>query len=193
MIAACARPRGKQTVAALIAALTTLFAPGAGAYEAYPLHPVHETLTHLALRCLDRYQGARPIDCRLEAARVQAEARWRLFRRFTDEEKASTWPDDPTRELAPITFARFALALKDSCGRAAAEAGDDYSLDRSGLMCGSHYGQLQFLHAMRSRPEESFDGSLARIGDWAGFTFAVAAGHIAPEPVSYTHLRAHET
>jgi hypothetical protein len=181
MIAPCARPRGKQSVGALIAALTTLVAPGAGAYEAYPLHPVHETLTHLALQCLDRYQGARPIDCRPEAARVQVEARWRLFRRFTAEEKASTWADDPARELAPLTFARFAMALKDGCALAAAEAEGDYSLDRSGLMCGSHYGQLQFLHAMRSRPEESFDDSLARIGDWAGFTFAVAAGHIAPE------------
>lgn len=191
MRAACANPTGKQAVAVLIAALTTLFAPEARAYEAYPLHPVHETFTRLALQCLDRYRGARPIDCRPEAARVHTEARWRLFRRFTDEEKASTWPDDPTRELAPLTIARFALALKDSCGRAAAVAGDDYSLDRSGLMCGSHYGHLQFLHAMRSRPEESSGDSRARIEDWAGFTFAVAAGHVAPEQ-SYCRVFAAE-
>lgn len=168
----------RRLLAGLMATATTMPLSSAQAYEAYPLHPVHEVLTRAALMCLARHDGARPTDCRREAADVKRQSHMRLFRSFNREEKASTWSDDPVREIAPLTLLRFTTALKVRCARAAENAGVDYTLDRSGLMCGSHFGRLQFLHAMRSAPNEPSAVTAAKMSAWADFTFGVTTGLI---------------
>jgi hypothetical protein len=165
--------------AAVCIALLACWGP-AMAYEGYPLHPVHEVMTRQTYACLTRWGGAEPENCGAEADLVARQSGYRLLRDFTPGEKAATWPDDPVRELSPLTAVRYGWALKYGCARAAAGQGATYTIDRAGLMCSSHYGRLQFLHAMRSSADEPVEQTRARIRAWAALTYEVASGQADP-------------
>lgn len=172
----------------LVALALMVVATPVMASEAYPLHPVHETLARQAQACVDRFGGSRPTDCLAEAAQVQSSASWRLIRDFSAMEKATTWPDDPVREIAPPTIARYGWAISRGCARRIEREGR--GLDRAGLMCGSHFGDLQYLHAMRSTADENPDDTRAKMKAWASLTYRVALGDI-PAEIPYCGAFAH--
>ena len=89
------------------------------------------------------------------------------------------WPDDPTRQLSSLfTLPKFGINAQFRCPGLVANQGL-----MAGLLCSSHHGNLQFLHAMRSSAEETNQQTRALIEDWSRFAFRVAAGAIAPDAV----------
>jgi len=157
---------------ALAAAL--LIATQASAYLIGPVTAVHETMTHMAYECLVRSAGE-PVRCwtgtgKLEIAKVK----------FSPEEKAVRWPDDPVRKSDwTLSVGSLAKDIVHDCSKEVKDAaGKDKTLYDAGLVCSSHYGRLQFLHAMASAGDMSRTATLRKIYAWSAFTFDVAAGRV---------------
>ena len=167
------------------AALALLAPTAAGGYEVYPFRPIHEVLTRLSYQCLQANKGAFPEHCANAARELPRAARWRPLRNFLEQEKAASWPDDPVREIAPPTIVPYTLRLKYTCARTPVDPVEPaFTLAERGLMCNSHFGALQFMHAMKSAPEENAEDTRRRILDWAMFTYRVATGRL-PAGESY--------
>src|ERR1044071_4061870 len=129
-------------------------------YEIAPRQNVHETLTLMASDCLRRA----PREARLSAClsspasvmnnKVLKNADLDLSALGLGEvpakelEKAVKWPDDPTGEISGLTIIKFGIKMLSQC--------EKYYTGgvNHGLLCSSHYGSLQFWHAMASSPEE---------------------------------------
>jgi|GEM_PF-3348311 len=92
---------------------------------------------------------------------------------YPDLEDAVRWPDDPTHELslgAPKFSAKLLFKACNSYKK------DDGSMNiDAGLICSSHFGDLQFLHAQASRVGEAAIDTHTKIIDWAEFLYNVAA------------------
>lgn len=157
----------------------------ASAYSIRPKDNIHEAMTVLAERCQRAAANVDRIDCRplyplLAGLRGVASGR-----EYQSLNLSTHWPDDPTRMLtAGPSAARFVLEAGLLCQRRRGEAdrrGAAFSLARSGLLCASHAGRLQFFHAMASAPlsQESADQTRQRSLDWAVFAYSVATGRIA--------------
>jgi hypothetical protein len=56
--------------------------------------------------------------------------------------------------------------------------GKDKTIYDAGLVCSSHYGRLQFLHAMGSAGDIGRKATLRKIYAWSAFTYDVATGRI---------------
>jgi hypothetical protein len=87
---------------------------------------------------------------------------------------ASRWSDDPTGQIRPATIVKYLLDMEMKCKDIIA---DSRRLDEAGLLCSTHYGDLQFMHAQASRGEGA-ELTRHRILDWAAFAFDVAAGNV---------------
>ena len=154
-----------------------LFA-GAGtahAYEIGPRAPVHEAMTMLSQNCLRGYAGGEPIDCSRYLAEhlpFHASMSYRADRHA--QPYASRWPDDPGRLLRGRLVVKFGLTFLACKARVLRSA----ALDEIGLLCSSHFGQLQFMHAMRSSEDETYQQTRGRILDWARLSYSLAAGLI---------------
>ncbi len=88
-----------------------------------------------------------------------------------DVRRAVVWPDDPVRELSVTKIPRAALwafrLVVDQCKKYRAGIQD-------GLRCSSHYGSLQFMHAMEGLKGESAKETQKAILDWSVFAYRVA-------------------
>lgn len=92
------------------------------------------------------------------------------------------WPDDPTRMLFnKRSMAKFGALIKGvppasygSCHNRAEEG--TFSITVDGLLCNSHYGRLQFFHAMAEKNGEPALTTRAKIEEWLKFTYLVATG-----------------
>lgn len=159
-------------VAAAVAA--SLCAPPAAAYRIM-LDQVHETMTRAAVDCLARAQGAAPANCALDRDQLKALSR----RNHSDFWRAVRWPDDPLRQTSIIAGVQNINYVVDG---GCAHLLERYSrnLQRAGLACRSHWGDLQFFHAQRSSQSETMDVTRAKILDWARFAYRVANGEISP-------------
>lgn len=160
----------------LLAAITTglAFANPANAYEigsesvAKSSLDLHETMTRLAIECLER-TGTSQIDCSPELERLD-EAQERKASASLALDYSVRWPDDPTRMLDRDSskLAIGGLLFKE-CG---AQIGDDTRIDETGLLCSSHYGRLSFMHAMAVPQTEANTRDLSL--QWAAFAFRAA-------------------
>jgi len=146
---------------------------------------VHEALTLMASDCLSS-QEARPSIC------VSSRSAVRDYKVVQDETlalkvpvlgaisrkelaEAVRWPDDPTREVAVKTIAKFGVKMKFQCKSLTGGL-------RDGLLCSSHYGPLQYWHAMASSCEESTVETQGKVLAWAEFLYEVAAGADLNQP-----------
>ena len=81
------------------------------------------------------------------------------------------WNDDPLRFFKNHKT-DFLVYYKDACGR-------PHEIDASwDLLYRTHCGDMQFLHAMASRKDETAADTKARIMMWAEFSYKVAIGLI---------------
>lgn len=179
----------------LAATLTMLGQAGSVTYEIRPFQSVHETMTRLAEECVDSTDfsasdAGSPTICStdgIEDARKRDHI-WRLitFRRnFTKQQNASRWSDLPVSPGLTGSL-RAARDLREGCEKAYIKAIAKQSEILPGLICHSHNGQLQFLHAMSSK--ETVAGGAAetvsethdKILDWSRFTYRVASGKVSP-------------
>jgi hypothetical protein len=87
---------------------------------------------------------------------------------------AVRWPDDPTGEVRgrriSKTIFKFVAKMTGQCEKRYNRGMKD------GLLCSSHYGPLQFWHAMASRADEPTEETQRKMLAWAGFLYEVAAG-----------------
>lgn len=90
------------------------------------------------------------------------------------------WPDDPTRMLSnKRSISKFGTLIKGvppeaygSCKKRAKEG--EFRITEDGLLCNSHYGKLQFLHAMAEKNGEPASKTRSRMEEWLKFSFMVA-------------------
>lgn len=135
-------------------------------------HNIHETMTSLAIECVERSKSA-PINCSDLHDQIDA----RIVQDRPEDTQslsyATRWPDDPQRVLDQTsTQIRFGLPLLQGCETALNRG---KTINRTGLLCASHYGQLQFMHAMMSpKAADSFEDQRALILAWAEFAFRVS-------------------
>lgn len=169
-----------HTAAASIAAIVLATGSPSFAYEigsgsrAKKSHNLHETMTRAARECVDSYNGKEPISCEhlLEQAIERAERTPKAYA-IGSEPYAARWPDDPLRMLNKNpSKLRFGAKLATECERALKRGP---AINNVGLLCASHYGRLQFMHAQVL----SFDAGGPRnprqlMLAWADFAFEAA-------------------
>jgi len=86
--------------------------------------------------------------------------------------KAVIWADDPLNEISIrnlFGLTRFAYRL------AVSECNDKKNGLVNGLSCSSHYGPLQFLHAMEKDEQVAPTETQNKILDWIAFAYEIAA------------------
>jgi len=153
----------------------------AGAYDiktdtpVLKLAAIHEMMTRAAIACDARAAAVGPLEkpsncwnpgINAEAASVRKED-------ITPQEGAVRWSDDPTRQGVASSYAKLGLSLAKGCK----DHVQTYkAVDSAGLLCSSHYGRLQFLHAMRGIDDSSSADTRKRILAWARFAYEVASG-----------------
>lgn len=142
--------------------------------------PVHEEITKRARACAAAAATAPlPLACAQDAPAPAGEQRGNKYDSLM---RGVWWNDDPNqllfagwqlKWLAWMDDAeRIAKHKRNWKGRAAEITPDYYMTYRS------HYGDLQFLHAMASDDGELAADTRDRLLDWAGYAYAVATGRI---------------
>ncbi|MEM7666801.1 MAG: hypothetical protein AAF250_13170 [Pseudomonadota bacterium] len=129
-------------------------------------------MTSLAIECVERSQSA-PINCSDLHDQIDARIVQDRPEDIQSLSYATRWPDDPQRVLDQTsTQIRFGLPLLQGC-ETALNRGE--TINRTGLLCASHYGRLQFMHAMMS-PQAigEFERQRELILAWAEFAFKVS-------------------
>lgn len=166
-------------VAALFSALG-IAAPisPAQAYKVWPVKSIHEGMTLLAQRCLYESGTTAPKDCRAYLAQLP---RWSRRSRprltYDDLQVAVRWPDDPGRQVRSLGIFNFGGNMTWGCKK---RMKSRPTLYEAGILCTSHYGRLQFMHAQASERDESTEETRAKILEWADITYRIAIGDIKP-------------
>ncbi|MGQ0659291.1 hypothetical protein, partial [Sphingosinicella sp.] len=154
-----------RALAMIVTVAAVLLAGRAVAYDIRPVAGVHEAFTLLAQRCQTEAGAAQPRDCLRYADEV---SRW-IGRRpdstYDPLQLAVRWADDPLRQLSSAAGTlRYGRSMSSSCPRVVRETA---AIDRMSLTCASHFGPLQFFHAMTSANNETAEQTRARILDWS--------------------------
>ena len=150
----------------------------------------HERLTALAIQCLSDFNhtasslSQKPTQCDLQLLNTKP---FDIFTKsdLDDSEKIASllplitsvrWPDDPTRQIyqSSSTAAKFGITIKRVCSKRIEkerDEGEGIILAADGVLCASHYGSLQFLHAMAQQNDQTYDVTKQKMIDWAKFAF----------------------
>ncbi len=171
----------KRSLTALVLGASLLL-PG-GAALSYNIHlkgRVHERLTRLAELCFERSTGRIPMDC--DASTIATGRTMHDWR--TNLALSSRWSDDPTRQLSGLSGIKFAISAGRTCRDWFRGGPGQADAPYGGILCGSHYGPLQFWHAMRSSERETPAETRAKMLEWVDVAYRVATGRI-PESEGY--------
>jgi hypothetical protein len=169
-------------VALLLVATNLASTPLAVPYEIAPLKDVHETMTLKASDCLRvAPRAARPSICSQSPEAVMNNVPKNAaldlnslgLGNVSRAELANSvkWPDDPTSQIAGPTLLRLGLTLFTKCK-------DGNGESKESLLCRSHFGDLQFWHAMASSPQETTGETQRKMLAWAEFLYEVAVGDV---------------
>lgn len=138
--------------------------------------PVHEEITNRILGCEGDGDICGAPDYEPKNAYVLAGVRWNDDPPFRFEQGHGNFGGcEPGATVRLVTFPRcWANVFKDGEKR----AGDGEVLDaaKAPLVVRSHFGDMQFLHAMASRDKEAASTVRDRIIAWAEFTWRSALG-----------------
>jgi hypothetical protein len=147
------------------------------AYEIRPRLGLHEAMTLAASECLLVSPQA-PWSCHLYSSRLEKLAAGKPAYAYGGLERAVRWPDDPTRQIGVSSLFKFAFNASFYCPR---HLRNNPEIGNAGLLCSSHFGRLQFWHAMVSETGETRSETLRKMLAWSRFTFEVATGRISPD------------
>ncbi len=145
---------------------------------------VHEDITDAATRCIElrRAEPSNTRPCVLDAptiADVQRGNKWNAVIRGV------WWNDDPNQHLFGVHYATWAVWMRDAKGIAKTGRnwlGREAVLDNGYRMqYRSHYGDMQFLHAMANADGEDASAIRDRTIGWLRFAYGVATGRIDPD------------
>ncbi|MEN2787964.1 hypothetical protein ACFOKI_16425 [Sphingomonas qilianensis] len=130
----------------------------------------HERMTAAAIDCLARGQ-VYPIKCTLPTAATPLRKQPLHGRKYLRETR---WPDDPTRQSSTTGLLKFLANV--GADRCLNYVGREFF---AGLMCNSHYGTLQFFHAMSpSAGSEAFEPTRTMMLEWTALAFRVSTGEV---------------
>ncbi len=146
--------------------------------------PVHETLTQLIYSCDFDWSQCADANLELAGPYVIAGVRWNDDPGFLL--KAGEGNGSGCKTADSITFMRqtrcWGSLFKDAESRAVTSPEDFQGPNRkSNLMTRSHFGDLQFLHAMASRDDVPAAQTKEKVMMWARFTWGVALGEYTLE------------
>lgn len=176
--------------ASLFALLVFATSMPASGYDVWPKKSTHEAMTLLAQQCLADAGEREPVDCRPQFARLAGLTANRPLMGYDDLQISVRWADDPARQVPSGGIFRFGYNMLGRCERLTrpGRSGAIPRLDQAGLLCSSHYGRLQFLHAQAVYGEND-DLTRARIIDWAVLTYRIAIGDVSPTERICAHFR----
>lgn len=137
---------------------------------------VHEEITNRILGCEGDADVCGAPDYEPKNAYVLAGVRWNDDPPFRFEKNQGNFGGcEPGSTIRLVTFPRcWANVFKDGENRA-----DQGIADTAPLLVRSHFGDLQFLHAMANRDGENAVDVRNRILVWAEFTWRVALGEFS--------------
>lgn len=160
-----------------------------------------EMMTRGAKKCFDEAaaRGEKPSVCSDKLSRDRSvDMSWlhdskirfydvpALLRRLAGREarypnllQAVRWPDDPTRQSRSGSLGKFAANMLNGCERLADQNSSRIANLNNGLLCNSHFGEMQFLHAQASEIGEAPADTYFRVQRWALFLFDVASGRMS--------------
>lgn len=138
--------------------------------------PVHEEITNRILGCEGDADICGAPDYEPKNAYVLAGVRWNDDPPFRFEKDHGNFGGcEPGSTIRLVTFPRcWANVFKD--GEKQAREGKAINATNAPLLVRSHFGDLQFLHAMANRDHESATVVRDRIIAWAEFTWRTALG-----------------
>lgn len=141
---------------------------------------VHERMTALAELCLKEYKGKLPERC------DPADLGKRLPRGALGSPRARAvrWSDDPTGQISATGGIKFLVqTLGGGCERRipADVSPNDPPRPFAGLLCHTHYGSFQFMHALSGGKHEAPGTTAAKMLSWADLSYRVASGRIGRE------------
>ena len=134
-------------------------------------------MTSAAVDCLARSERV-PDKCTLPTAEHPLRDQREHGRPYRKETR---WPDDPTRQSSSAGLIKFLANVgADRCLRYVGQ-------ERfAGLLCNSHYGDLQFFHSMASTATgasdpstEPFEETRAKMLGWTALAYGVATGQLS--------------
>ncbi len=173
--------------ATIVAAVLVMSAVPGATYEigsgipTKEYHDLHETFTSVAAECLANAGTLESLSCASRFDDVIARTRQQRPEPGNNDSYASRWSDDPTRLLDGNLIYQAGFGWQFSRCKDALAQGP--AIDDVGLLCSSHYGRLQFLHA-QARPEDRPSGSPEDYRDpaitrsnilaWARFAYRAA-------------------
>lgn len=170
-------------------------------YDVMPLVDVHARLTLSSVACLEEKGTLEdgPTGCEVDLDRkpanewlVPGQDKQRGFGTWLknvlgitpvvpDLTTAVRWSDDPGRQLRGLRLIRFGAALSHKilptgeCEQLTRLRPDELITLNDGLLCNTHYGQMQFLHAQATQTDDPAAVTRAKIKAWSLFLFEVAA------------------
>lgn len=191
----------RRAGAALALLLASQLGTAAAAYEINPLKDryrggelprvgkgadtVHEDITYAAIQCADSFNdrdllAARPI-CNVGITRRMPGDAGNIRNPLI---VGLWWNDDPRQFLFAnnIAAAAFQWADAQHVAREIRRSGGRYwngTMRR--MIYRSHFGDLQFLHAMANRDAELAQHTQQRIMNWLAFAYAAATGETPPQ------------
>lgn len=143
-----------------------------------PFDPLHETITWNALDCALDETLARDATGLKTCAVISFEERPK--EPGNDDSpliRGVWWNDDPEQLLNSLNYPRFAVNM----ARAERDARTPGKIDASSRMqYRSHYGDLQFLHAMATADGEQAGETRRKVLDWMEFACAITSGRVEP-------------
>lgn len=178
-----------RAIALTMAIASLLLTTGhAFAYDIRPVAGVHEAFTLLAERCRTEADASQPRDCLRYADEVSRWTGRRADNSYDPLQRAVRWADDPLRQLGSATgVLRYGRSMTSSCPRIVRET---IAIDRMSLTCASHFGPLQFFHAMTSASRETAEQTRARILDWSDLLYRLALGQVPMSTNICSYFRA---
>lgn len=172
-----------------------------GESQGYKLHQrskrVHEAMTDLSAACFaEPRPDKEPVgNCAgyLDVAGEAARSRRSLQKQRSPQQitglriagepvtyealrLAVQWPDDPQRKLSGFrSLVNFGAGFASYCRRLIRRRSD---VPQAGLLCASHFGEMQFLHGMAALPDERTEDTRTNVIEWAKFAYDYITGKL---------------
>jgi hypothetical protein len=186
------RPWNRIRTSLVPLALALLALPAsAPAYKIWPIKSIHEAMTLLAESCALEARGAAPLDCKRLLDDIDDQSSiLRPAITYDDLQIAVRWADDPGRQVRTAGIFNFGSNMYLSCARSVRV---DSRIDVAGILCSSHFGRLQFLHAQAidAAEEGAVETTREKVIEWAELTYRIAIGDVHPSEGICSYFRAH--
>ncbi|MFT3780212.1 MAG: hypothetical protein QM772_18445 [Ottowia sp.] len=146
-----------------------------GAFRAMAMvgHPVHEEITRQALQCPS--EGPLAPGCEFDIRYQEAGVRWNDDPAFKFLPGRGKFPDCQSGTVRmvtqPLCWAQVFLS-----GERSARRGVQFTGANSNLLVRSHFGDLQFLHAMAVSDGETPEQTRRNVMAWLEFTWRTSIG-----------------